>query len=221
MYQFKYQADVFEIPGVELPIFICIVPASWLSLDLPTIGGRVNYFSSVEQPTVCGDALFEFCEIGSSDNTLRKFSLDIRCEWDECFEKPIVIHAQNSAQCEVVLLNHILGFVSPSAWVAVDIADLISLLKMSSTYYFKFGVGATPTDIFLDLVEPGTYRNIRCQYWMLFGDNQNMTLEHLHEVMLAMEATAFKHEDGDSLMIACMAGVEQDEMLISTLVGCQ
>jgi hypothetical protein len=219
MYQFKYQADVFEIPGVELPIFTCIVPANWHSLDLPTHGGRVSYYSSGEQPAVCGYALFEFSEIASSDKSLRKFSLDILSDGDKCFENPIVIHAQNSAQCEVVLLNHFLGFVSPSAWVAVDIADLISLLKMSSTYYFKYGVGSSPADILPDLFGTETYRDVRCEYLMVFGDNQHLTLEHLHEAMTAMASR--DADKGDGICMACMAGVEQDEMLISTVVGCQ
>lgn len=217
MYQFKYQADVFEIPGVKFPIFTCIVPANWLTLDLPTIGGRVNYFSSGEQPAACGYAIFEFGEISSSDKTLRMFSLDILSDGVKCFEKPIVIEATDSAQCEVVLLNHILGFASPSVWVAVDIADLIPLLKLSSIYSFRYGVGKSPSDILPGILGAETDWDAACEYLMVFGDNLNLTLEHLHEAMCAMASNS-ADEDG-SFGIACMAGVEQDEMLISVLVG--
>lgn len=121
MYQFKYQSiNPFDFYSPTELIFTCIVPANWLSLDLPTVNGCVNYTDKLENLVSCGSIVFEFCELISSDKTLRTFSLDILHNGEKYFEKPIVIHAPSSVQSEVLLLNHLLGFNAISSWVAVD-----------------------------------------------------------------------------------------------------
>lgn len=216
MYQFKYQTiNPFDFyPPVEL-MFTCTVPINWLSLDLPTMGGCVNYTSKQEQLAVSGPVLCEFDEIESSGNMLRTFSLDILLEGEKCFEKPIVIHVPNSVQIEVVLMNLLFGFSATSAWVAVDFADFIALLKRSSTYYLKYGIGKSVSDILPDILEPLVNENVKCEFLMIFGDNNNLRLEHLQEAMDAMTSSSAD----DCLGMVCAAGVEQDEMLISILVG--
>lgn len=217
MYQFKYQAiNPFDFyPPIELT-FTCIVPANWLSLDLPTMSGCVNYTDCLANIAPCGVVVFEFCEQGSSDEMLRIFSLDIVHDGEKFFETPIVIHVPNSVQSEVLMLNHLFGFNAISAWVAVDFSDLKTLLKASSTYYLSYGVGKSPAEILPNILQPVADGDVKSKFLMIFGDNKNMRLEYLDKAMDAMTSSS----TDECLGMVCAAGVEQDEMLISILVGC-
>jgi hypothetical protein len=227
MYQFKYQAtNPFDFyPPIEL-IFTCVVPASWLLMELPTLGGRVNYASNREHLVSCGPIVFEFNEATSTDETSRTIRVDIFQDGVKCFEKLIEIYCPNVApsklgdECsiEVLLLNHLFGYNATSAWVAVDFSDFIGIMERSSTYYFQYGIGKTPSEILPDILEPLANRDVKCEFVMIFCDHLNMKLEFLREAMISMNSS-HTDESIDSLGIVCAVGVEQDEMLISVLVG--
>jgi hypothetical protein len=228
MYQFKYQTtNPYDFYPPEELIFTCIVPDNWLSKDLPTVGVCVNYTAKREQLVSCGSVVFEFSDVTSTDETARTIRLDILQDGVKCFQKPIEIHCPKVApselgdECciEVLLLNHLFGCNAISAWVAVDFADFIGIMEKSSTYYFQYGIGKTPSDILPDILEPAANRDVKCEFVMMFCDNQKMRLEYLREIMDAMSSSS-TDESIDSLGLVCAVGVEQDEMLISVLVGC-
>jgi hypothetical protein len=228
MYQFKYQTtSVFGFYSPEELIFTCIVPAYWLSMGLPTVDDCVNYAAKREQLVSCGPIVFEFSDVTSTDETTRTIRLDIFHDGVKCFEKPIEIHCSRVAknelgdECciEVLLLNHLFGYNAISAWVAVDFADFIGIMEMSSTYYFRYGIGKTPSDILPDILAPLANKDVKCEFLMIFCDHLNMSLEYLEEARIALPSSSTDESIG-SLGLVCAVGVEQDEMLISVLVGC-
>ena len=230
MFKFEYQglwAQVFPIPPIpveELPIFTCIVPTDWLSMELPTVGGCVNYANNREQLVSCGPVVFEFSDVASTDKTSRTISLDVFERGVKCFERPVVIRCTNverndpGDKCciEVVLLNHLFGYNAPSALVGIDFNDLKELMARSSTYELKYGIGKTPTDIMPDIYKSIDGKDVICEFVMIFCDSRTMRLEYLSETGDAMICSS---PTSDSLGIVGQAGIDQSEMLISALVG--
>lgn len=216
MYQFKYEvSNPFDFyPPTEL-CFTCIVPANWLSLNLPTMSGGVNYSDNLGNLVSCGSFVFEFCERSSSDSMWRTFSLDILRDGEKHFDVPIAIHVPSSIQSEVLLLNHLFGFYADSSFVAVDFGDLLELLKKGSTYYLRYGAGKSPADILPNILQSAGDGNVKCEFLMIFDGSQRFRLEYIDEAVDAMSSGG----SDESMLLIGAAFVEQDEMLISALVG--
>ena len=164
--------------------------------------------------------------MASTDKTSRKISLDVFERGVKCFEKPVVIRCPNverndsGDKCciEVVLLNHLFGYNAPSVWVDIDFQDFMATLARSSTYDFKYGIGETPSDILPKIIKTIDGKDVKCEFVMIFCDDQKMSLEYLQEIMDAMPSSK-TDETLDLQGIVCAAGVAQREMLISALVG--
>ena len=73
MYKFNYQ---YLAPEGN-PFFTCIVPSSWLSLDLPTFGGDVIYQDKRARAETLTDFVFEFSEISEMHSSERIFTLKV------------------------------------------------------------------------------------------------------------------------------------------------
>lgn len=215
MYQFKYEvSNPYDFyPPTDL-LFTCIVPANWLSLDLPTVSGGVNYSDNLGNLVSCGSFVFEFCERSSSDEIWRAFSLDILRDGEKHFDTPIVIHVPRSMQSEVLLLNHLFGFCADSSLVGIDFGDVLELLKKGSTYYLRYGVGKSPADILPNILDAAA-GDVKCEFLMIFDGSQKFRLEYLDEALAAMASGS----SDESMVLIGAAFVEQDEMLISVLVG--
>lgn len=220
MYQFKYQTiNPFGFyPPVEL-IFTCIVPTSWLAMDLPVMDGCVNYTNNRESLVSCGPVVFEFCEMTSTDETLRTIQLNILEEGVKCLERPVLIHCSNIAQgelgdeccIEVVLLNHLFGYNATSALVAIDFDDFKAIMKGSSDFDFKFAIGETPSDIL-----PGTLdHDAKSAFWMIFSNNIENRMAYYKETLKAMKISYSE----EALLMLGDVEVDQEKMLISALVG--
>lgn len=220
MYQFKYTANnpFGFYPPIEL-IFTCIVPANWLSKDLPVMGGCVSYTSNHQSLDSSGPVVFEFEEMIATDETVRTIQLDIIHKGVKCFEKPVLIHCSNIAQdqsddecsIEVVLLNHLLGYSAMSALVAIDFEDFMAIMKRSSEFNFKFGLGETPSDILPGILA----QDARSAFGMIFGNNQEKRMAYYNETLKAME-TIYSEE---TLLLLVEVEIDEEKMLISTLVG--
>lgn len=233
MYQFKYSPFGFAQP--EEWIITCIVPTNWLSLDLPTMNGVVNYSDKLGnlvscesndelnyysdflgKLVSCESVVFDFCERSSSDKMWRAFSLDILRDGGKHFDTPIVIHVPRSMQSEVLLLNHLFGFCAESSFVGLCFADFLALLKESSTYYLEYGVGKSPADILPNILQSARDGDVKCGFITIFVDDfQEFRLESLDEAWAAMSSGS----SDESMWLIGAAVVEQDEMLISVLVG--
>jgi hypothetical protein len=229
MYKFEYQGSRSQESlshGQEFPIFTCIVPADWLSMELPTVGGCVNYANNREKLVSSGPVVFEFSDVVSTDETSRTISLDIFHSGVKYFERPVAIRCPNverndsGEKCfiEVLLLNQLFGYNAPSVLVDVDFQDFIAIMAQSSTYDFKYGIGETPSDILPKIIKTIDGKDVKCEFVMIFCDDQKMSLEYLQEIMDAMPSSK-TDESLDLQGIVCAVGVAQSAMLISALVG--
>lgn len=224
MFKFKYQTEnPYDFyPPKELA-FTCFVPAGWLSMDLPTVQGCVNYATHREELVECGPNILEFSEVTSSDAESKIISLDIFNKGTRCFEKPAVINCSNvvrselgvDVRIELALLNHLMGWSAISSWFSVDMDDFIEVMKSSTTYDFRYGIGKTPSYILPALLDREIDKEVRSEFFMIFGANQKMRLKDLEGAVDEMFASSAE----DSLKLVGAAGVEEDEMLISVLLG--
>lgn len=220
MYQFKYQTinPYGFYPPVELT-FTCIVPTSWLAMDLPVMDGCVSYTNNRESLVSCGPVVFEFCEMTSTDETLRTIQLNILKEGVKCLERPALIHCSNIAQgelgdeccIEVVLLNHLFGYNATSALVAIDFDDFLAIMKRSSDFDFKFAIGETPSDILPSILD----LDAKSAFWTIFGNSKEIRMTCYRGTLKAMK-TSYSEE---ALLLLGDVEVDHEMMLISALVG--
>lgn len=222
MYKFNYPQLIPE----ENPSFTCVVPAGWPLKKLPTMGGIVNYVNTLDQLTACAPIVFEFSDAELKDESSRTVYLDLQSGGSKLFAKPAKIRFQPIAESEggkewcveVALLNHLFGFNAPSALIGnvyLDYAYLQAVMQKSSDYEFRYGIGDNPLDILSGITGPCEPGSAKCAFGMMFCKPENMHLAHLEQAMgVTSELVA-----NDGLVLFGDVGVDQEETLISMLIG--
>ncbi|MDH2915849.1 MAG: hypothetical protein PXX77_03135 [Gallionella sp.] len=226
-FQFSYQ----HIVPTDIPYFTCIVPTSWLSKNLPEMGGAVSYTDRRDTGAVRTDYFVEFIHPVMEGNSPASISLDI-LRWNDeqeryssCFEAPLEIHCGAATHSsvsieggvEAALLHHLFGHLALSATlhnIHLDMADIIATLSLSRKYEFALAVGEMPAEIMPKLQDRSGLRLEKSgsAFLMLFCNDNNIRLEYLSALSDAFEG-------GDSSYIYTDVAVEQDMMLISALIG--
>lgn len=227
MCQFNYQ---FLDPEVT-PFITCVVPSTWLSENLPTMGGGVIYVDQLSQE-VHTHYIFEFSEVASLKG-LRTIILDIRHKkWKlisrsygdhkKLSDSPIKIYSSNAGEKDGdidsfinVLLNHLVGSLAMSAITGsqyLDFADVDTVFQMSSEFDFVFGLGDQPSDILPAMFERTLPSKHKCAFLKLFARQGNLRVSHLNDAIGAFDPT-------ESMILVSDVAVDQDKMLISALLG--
>lgn len=234
-YQFNYrgcyQDEQIYGDGV---LTTCIVPTRWLKMTLPTFSGGVVYTDNTDK-TGLNCLVFEFAEL-ESNGMSRTISLQIYDLHERdyhgnskapvtYFEAPVKIHCRaiefsDANWCiELVLINHFFGTLNAeSCWgnYFFDYADFFSFITASPEFIFEFGIGDTPAEIVPKILERVACDKAGDVFLVLYCDQDLFRLAFNDEIIQSFQS-AF---DESSVIFGC-AGVTQDKMLISALVGCK
>lgn len=218
MYRYKYQQTMPE----EMSIFSCIVPDGWLQKALPDMDGCVNYAASRGQLSSIAKYLYRFEDIESKDKSVRIVSLEMWEDGKELFERPVRIYSPCIAAefesdewgIEVLLLNHLFGFCALTASIGnvyLDYSDVLAVLKMSSEFDFRYGIGDSPAAVSSEILA----HDAKSGFGMIFCDGHKMRLAYLDDLVEVMTRSC---ADNGMVVITDIA-VEQEQMLISVLYG--
>lgn len=218
MYRYKYQHLLPE----DVPIFACIVPAAWLERKLPDMGGCVCYAASRESMSTIPQFTYRFADIESRDKSMRVISMEIWEDEKELFERPVRVYCpgipaefeSDEWSPEVLLLNHLFGFCALTASmgnVYLDYSDVLTMLRMSEEFDFRYGIGESPVAIASEIL----VHDAKSGFGMIFCDEQKMRLAYLGELQDVLARSCV--EDGAVLMTDI--AVDQKKMLVSVLYG--
>jgi hypothetical protein len=234
-YRFDYeQCNRDAFPDEPSFTTTCIVPAGWLKMALPTFGGDVVYTDKTGKSGLSG-LVFEFADL-ETDGLLRTVSLQMcflkdvpgqgrQVEPEAYFAQPVKIHcrdfivADKNWGIEIVLVNHFLGPLNAvSSWGinCFDFYDLHHVLKGSSEFVFEFGIGESAADIATAILENVVQCDGGGDMLFVLYYNNSLKIAQADEAMILFQ-NAFE----DATVIFGNAGVKQDKMLISALVGCK
>jgi hypothetical protein len=221
----KYQ----HLLKTDSPFVVCLVPADWLTNNLPTMGGAVFYVDSRESVQVHADCIFEFSRVENDDPTIHSIYLDVRrananqLGYTQVLAQPIEIRCHNQSEADsnqygravVHLLNHFFGSQALSATlnnIYLDIEDVIELLKISQQYDFAYAVGSEPKNIIPNIRNQINNTQPKCIFAMLYCDEKRMQMQYLDDMHDELS-------DSDSYYLASDVAIESDQMLISVLSG--
>lgn len=226
MYKFSYQ---YLAPEGN-PVFTCIVPAIWLSLDLPTFGGDVIYQDKRAQAETLTDFVFEFSEISEMHSSERTFTLKVETKFPlmagstlgdshDLFGKTIKVRYLTDANkstnenvpAVIVFLNHLFCGCAGSAYTGVsffDFGDLFQWLSQQAELILNFEIGSDLEVMIQNIFGRLGDARLASSYSNLFGKDVNMHLAHL-EMMVEKLCC--------SLVYA--PAVDQQEFLICTLIS--
>lgn len=226
-FQFGYQ----HVVPTDIPNFTCVVPTSWLSRNLPEMGGIVNYTDRRDTGNIRTDYLVEFIHPVMEGISPALISLQIlrwsveQEHYSSCFETPLEIHCGAATHSgvgiedgvETALLHHLFGHLALSATlhnIHLDMSDIVATLSLSRKYEFALSTGETPAEIMPKLQDALGLRLEKSgsAFLMLFCNDNNIRLECLSAL-----SDAFK--GGHSSFVFTDVAVEQDMMLISALIG--
>ena len=234
-YQFNYrscyQDEKCYGDGV---LTTCIVPTRWLSMKLPTFAGGVVYTDNTDK-TGLNCLVFEFAEL-EFNGLSRVISLQIydlhKLDYHGNPKEPVTylaapvkIHCRafgffEANWCiEVVLLNHFFSALNAESCCGdycFDYADFFDVITASDEFLFEFGIGETPAEIMPDILQFFAGCKVSNVFVVLYCDTHLFRLAFADEIKQSLQS-AFD----ESLVILGCAGVEQNKMLISALVGCK
>jgi len=222
MYKFDYQHQ--EI--VEKPYVTCIVPAEWLALDLPVIGGAVSYRKEVEQGGNPG-LVFEFAEVQEARNSGGICDLKVHLPaglgmahdvspGDHAPTITIRLPAvpakkDDRPSPELVLINHLFCLFAGSAFTGaswLDISDLLRWLTQQTELVLECEIGSDPKAMLENLLARQGEGRLASSYAVIFGNEASMKMEHLNQIQGELRAA-----------IAYAPAVVQEQFLISALLS--
>lgn len=223
MYEFNYK---HTMPGGAT--ITCIVPAAWLALPLPTLGGQVNYIDNQTALSNLPDFLFEFCEETGAQSreavllTIYQYPPNEDSGYISLtdhatritFAPELSFSDTSPGQCEVYLLNHLFGSLALSASlgnICLDVGEVVRWVAESHELRYSFGTGDSPDEILPQLQGQFPDDGADRTFAMLFCREEVMRLEYL--ARLAKRFT----RGGPSFLAD--AAVTAERMLISTMAS--